>query len=257
MNFTETIQWVGVIKPVNTDFNVAEKTTLTFLKPHGFIVGDYITEIIGGAAKGIVYEVPDTLTVNVAKQDENAFPETGEVTNGAITITYVSRTISHGINNQVIQDLVDRTAYNKKRIDDLELSVGNIDNSINNIDNSINNIDNSINNIISDITILQDTQTDLKYEIVTTSTVAQSNKHYICNLISENITITLPEDANSGDWVSVFVGGNQLILTKTVSVYFGNKYFNTTLGPNATIQIDIPYKFITFSYTSNSWYITC
>lgn len=123
-NFNEVAEWIDVTLPVNTDFNVAEKTTLTFIENHGFMVGDFLTEQISGAT-GIVYEVLSNLEVNVARQDSVEFPESGVVKNtieeSVPGSTYVSRTISHGINNLVIQELVNRTYYNKNRFDNLEL----------------------------------------------------------------------------------------------------------------------------------------
>lgn len=234
MNFTETIQWVGVVQPVNTDFNVAEKTTLNFLEPHGLIVGDYVEETLSGA-KGIVYEVPSATTLNLAKQDATPFPESGIIVSGIIEITYVSRTISHGINNQVIQDLVDRTAYNKKRIDDLEIQV----------DNNTQNV-----------TILLESQIGLNHEVVTESVIAGKNKRYVAlNTSNSTITVSLPTVVSNGDWVSVMKGGTIPVVGIT-AVYTGPKKFNSIYGPNFTVDIDIPFKFITFTYYNDSWIVT-
>ena len=125
-DFNENNQWVPVVKPENVDYNIAEKTTVNFSAVHSFLAGDYLTEISSGAS-GVVYESVTNMILNMARDSSTVFPATGSLGNGVATVAYSSISSTHGITNEVTQDLVDRTKwlYENKANKNLNISVGN------------------------------------------------------------------------------------------------------------------------------------
>lgn len=108
--FSENSNWVDVTKPFNTDYHIAEKTNIIFSGSHPFIVGDYITETSSGAT-GILYENISTSQINIARDSSTLFPSSGQLINGTETFSYISSSVTHGIDNDVTQRLVDRTKW--------------------------------------------------------------------------------------------------------------------------------------------------
>lgn len=109
-NFDEVGQWVYVTKPENTDYNIAEKTTIYFNNEHPFIVGDYLLNSDDNSG-GVVYEVLDNLSLNLARDTSTVFSVSGNLGNGTSTVSYYNASSTHGINNDVVQRLVDRTKW--------------------------------------------------------------------------------------------------------------------------------------------------
>lgn len=108
--FSENSNWVDVTKPFNTDYHIAEKTNILFSSNHPFLAGDYLTETSSGAT-GILYELVSLTEINVARDSSTLFPATGELSNGTETFSYNSNSVTHGIDNDVSQRLVDRTKW--------------------------------------------------------------------------------------------------------------------------------------------------
>lgn len=109
-NFDEVGQWVYVTKPENTDYNIAEKTTIYFNNEHSFVVGDYLLNSDNNSG-GVVYEVLDDLSLNLARDTSTVFSVSGNLGNGTSTVSYYNASSTHGINNDVVQRLVDRTKW--------------------------------------------------------------------------------------------------------------------------------------------------
>lgn len=109
-NFDEVGQWVYVTKPENTDYNIAEKTTIYFNNEHSFIVGDYLLNP-DDSSGGVVYEVLNNLSLNLARDTSTVFSVSGDLGNGTSTLSYYNASSTHGINNNVVQRLVDRTKW--------------------------------------------------------------------------------------------------------------------------------------------------
>ena len=124
-DFNENNQWVPVVKPENVDYNIAEKTTVNFSALHSFIPGDYLTEATSGAS-GVVYESVTNMILNMARDSSTVFPATGSLGNGVATVAYSSISSTHGITNEVTQDLVDRTKwlYDNKTAKTILLTAG-------------------------------------------------------------------------------------------------------------------------------------
>ena len=123
--FSENSNWIDVTKPFNTDYHIAEKTNILFSSDHPFFVGDYLTETSSGAT-GILYELVSLTEINVARDSSTLFPATGELSNGTETFSYNSSSVTHGIDNDVSQRLVDRTKwlYDNKAAKSITIGVG-------------------------------------------------------------------------------------------------------------------------------------
>ena len=123
--FSENSNWIDVTKPFNTDYHIAEKTNILFSSDHPFFVGDYLTETSSGAT-GILYELVSLTEINVARDSSTLFPATGELSNGTETFSYNSSSVTHGIDNDVSQRLVDRTKwlYDNKTAKTILLTAG-------------------------------------------------------------------------------------------------------------------------------------
>ncbi len=123
--FSENSNWIDVTKPFNTDYHIAEKTNILFTTNHPFLVGNYLTETSSGAT-GILYELVSLTEINVARDSSTLFPATGELSNGTETFSYNSSSVTHGIDNDVSQRLVDRTKwlYDNKTAKTISLTAG-------------------------------------------------------------------------------------------------------------------------------------
>lgn len=231
MDFTETNQWVSVIKAENLDYNVAEKTVLTFLDPHGFLVGDFLTETTTDA-KGMVYEVPDPKILHLARQGTNQFAYSGVVTNGVTTSSYASASIEHGINNQMIQDLVDRTLYLKNKNQELS-----------------NYLDEKADELSDDIQELEDKSRAI---VTSSSLTADKNRVIFANINgSYDIGISLPNDVQNGDWIKISHGGTSPHNGRVI-VYAGGSQI---AGHGTSMVIDVLYQIVTLAYNSGSWHV--
>jgi len=149
-NFNETSQWVPVTKPENFDYNIAEKSTVVFNSTIPFVVGDYLINPTNNSG-GVVYEKINGTTLNIARDTSTVFPNTGNMGNGTATHAYSSVTTTHGISNDVLQRLVDRTKFlEDRRIGNpatLSVSTTNTTSSVSHthkIDAFSNNVTNSI-----------------------------------------------------------------------------------------------------------------
>jgi len=176
MYFDENNEWVDQItKPQNSDYNVAEKTTLTFPIPHGFIVGDFLTET--GGATGVVYNLIDTLNIEVARYNEIQFPATGTVDNGSASPqSYTESIIEHGIDNLVLQELVDRTNWLKNEAQRLT------------------NRDVVIENRVDDLR---------QWLTVSTNQTLFIDRKYLVDITAGNVVLTLPGSPLPGRFLTV------------------------------------------------------
>lgn len=200
----DTQEWVQVTKPDNLDYNVAEKTTLTFPSPHGYIVGDFLTEDVSGAV-GVVYNLIDVNVIEVARYNEIQFPETGTVDNGSSSPQpYSSAVIEHGIDNLVLQELTNRTGWLKNETQRLT------------------NRDTVIENRIEDVRT---------WLTVSSNTLVALDKKYLVDTSGNNVVLTLPPSSPIGRHITFchyngdlnvryfeIAGGGNMIMSQTANV---------------------------------------
>lgn len=213
MTFEENQEWVNeVTKPDNLDYNVAEKTTLTFSSPHGYIVGDFLTEDVTGAY-GVVYNLIDVYTIEVARYNEIQFPETGTVNNGSSSPQgYNQAVIEHGINNQVLQDLVDRSGWLKTETERLTNR---------------------------DITIENKIDNNETWLFVSNNFTATIDKKYLVDISGGNVVATLPNISLPGRFITFVIEKGDLNLT-SFSVRGGE---NNIEGSSDVMKVDLFYPF--------------
>jgi hypothetical protein len=112
MLFTASTVFANVTKIENTDYIVGEITTFTFPTTQGFAIGHSINGVGDFLeANGVVFDMTSH-TLKVARTSGLNFSTTQTaLTNGNITASYSSFTVTLGVVNTAIQSLINRDAW--------------------------------------------------------------------------------------------------------------------------------------------------